>query len=85
MTSFSSQGVGAMQVDGASSQSACARSGRAQAPGSGDSGHTSAPGGLGPRRRVAGSEIGSMVMRAGSRSLAATVITRSLCWRTATQ
>jgi hypothetical protein len=26
-----------------------------------------------------------MMIRAGSRSLAATVITRSLCWRTATQ
>src|SRR5450631_3516337 len=54
------------------------RSARAQVPGSGHSGQTSAPDGLGPSRRAAGSAIGSMEICPGSRSLAATVISRSL-------
>jgi hypothetical protein len=52
---------------------------------SGESGQTSAPEGLGPRRRAAGSGIGSRVISVGSRSLAAIVMMRSLWWRIATQ
>lgn len=60
------------------------RCGRAQALGSGHSGQTSAPDGVAPRRRAAGSGIGSTVIGVGSRSLAAIVTTRSLWRRTAT-